>query len=188
MSLTGFLNLSTVYSLTGSDDEWLTSATSSSVAILVGLAETVCFVLLLFAVWDIVVHDHALPLPARKAEEAASPAIPAPQPKWQRKELLAMLALTAATAVVSFTYLGSLTAPQNPLDAADTTLTESVTLQGDTAALWVYPVSYTHLPEIDGNVLTPADTPLETGAFYNVTITDSDTYDLYGYVEEKLED
>ena len=40
-------------------------------------------------------------------------------------------------------------------------------------------------PEIDGNVLTPADTPLETGAFYNVTITDSDTYDLYGYVEEK---
>ena len=43
-------------------------------------------------------------------------------------------------------------------------------------------------PEIDGNVLTPADTPLDTGAFYNVTITDSDTYDLYGYVEEKLED
>ena len=26
------------------------------------------------------------------------------------------------------------------------------------------------------------------GAFYNVTITDADTYDLYGYVEEKLED
>ena len=43
-------------------------------------------------------------------------------------------------------------------------------------------------PEIDGNVLTPADTPLETGAFYNVTITDADTYDLYGYVEEKMED
>ena len=43
-------------------------------------------------------------------------------------------------------------------------------------------------PEIDGNVLTPADTPLETGAFYNVTITDADTYDLYGYTEEKLED
>ena len=43
-------------------------------------------------------------------------------------------------------------------------------------------------PEIDGNVLTPADTPLETGAFYRVTVTDADTYDLYGYVEEKLED
>ena len=43
-------------------------------------------------------------------------------------------------------------------------------------------------PEIDGCVLTPADTPLEEGAFYNVTVTDADTYDLYGYVEEKLED
>ena len=43
-------------------------------------------------------------------------------------------------------------------------------------------------PEIDGNVLTPADTPLETGACYKVTITDSDTYDLYGYAEERLED
>ena len=43
-------------------------------------------------------------------------------------------------------------------------------------------------PEIDGSVLTPADTPLETGAFYKVTITDSDTYDLYGYAEERLED
>ena len=43
-------------------------------------------------------------------------------------------------------------------------------------------------PEIDGCVLTPADTPLEVGAFYRVCITDADTYDLYGYVEEKLED
>ena len=43
-------------------------------------------------------------------------------------------------------------------------------------------------PEIDGNVLTPADTPLETGAFYRVVITDSDTYDLYGYVERDTED
>ena len=43
-------------------------------------------------------------------------------------------------------------------------------------------------PEIDGNVLTPADAPLETGAFYRVTITDSDTYDLYGYAESKVEE
>ena len=43
LSLTGFINLATVYSLTGSGDEWLTSATSSTVAILTGLVETVCF-------------------------------------------------------------------------------------------------------------------------------------------------
>ena len=151
MSLTGFINLCTVYSLTGSDDEWLTSATSSSVAILVGLAETVCFVLLLFAVWDIVANGHTLPLPARMAEAAVPPAAPAPQPKWQRKEILALLALTAATAVVSFAYLGSRTAPQNPLDATGTTLTETVTAEGGTAALWVYPgISY-------GGRLTVAD-------------------------------
>ena len=138
MSLTGFLNLSTVYSLTGSDDEWLTSATSSTVAILIGLAETVCFVLLLFAVWDIAVHGHTLPLP-EKAEEESAPPVPAPQPRWMRRELLALLGLTAATAVVSFVYLGSRTAPQNPLDATDTTLTETVTLQGDAVSLWVYP-------------------------------------------------
>ena len=63
LSLTGFINLATVYSLTGSDDEWLTSATSSTVAILTGLVETVCFVLLLFAMWDITRHSHTLPLP-----------------------------------------------------------------------------------------------------------------------------
>ncbi len=43
-------------------------------------------------------------------------------------------------------------------------------------------------PEIDGCVLTPSDVPLETGVFYNVTVTDSDTYDLYGYVENKVEE
>lgn len=47
--------------------------------------------------------------------------------------------------------------------------------------------SFADCPEIDGNVLTPADTPLEPGAFYRVEITDADTYDLYGAVCEKLE-
>lgn len=31
------------------------------------------------------------------------------------------------------------TAPQNPLDATDTVLTETVTPQGDAISLWVYP-------------------------------------------------
>ena len=37
-------------------------------------------------------------------------------------------------------------------------------------------------------LMTAADTPLEAGAFYNVTITDADTYDLYGYAESKVEE
>ena len=137
LSLTGFINLATVYSLTGSNDEWLTSATSSTVAVLTGLGETVCFVLLIFAVWDIARHGHTLALPETKPETA--PPVPAPQPKWTRREVGALLALTAATAVLSFSYLGSRTAPQDPLDATGTALSESVTLDGSAVSLWVYP-------------------------------------------------
>ena len=137
LSLTGFINLATVYSQTGTNDEWLTSATSSTVAVLTGLVETVCFVLLIFAVWDIARHGHTLALPETKPETA--PPVPAPQPKWTRREVGALLALTAATAVLSFSYLGSRTAPQDPLDATGTALSESVTLDGSAVSLWVYP-------------------------------------------------
>ena len=137
LSLTGFINLATVYSQTGTNDEWLTSATSSTVAVLTGLGETVCFVLLIFAVWDIARHGHTLALPETKPETA--PPVPAPQPKWTRREVGALLALTAATAVLSFSYLGSRTAPQDPLDATGTALSESVTLDGSAVSLWVYP-------------------------------------------------
>ena len=136
LSLTGFINLAAVYSLTGTEDEWLTSATSATVAILTGLGETVCFVLLLFAVWDITRHGHTLALPAGRVNAAATPDA---QPAWTRREVGALLALTAATAVLSFAYLGSRTAPQQPLDATNTALTETVTLQGDAVSLWVYP-------------------------------------------------
>ena len=74
-------------------------------AVLTGLGETVCFVLLIFAVWDIACHGHTLALPETKSETA--PPVPAPQPKWTRREVGALLALTAATAVLSFSYLGS---------------------------------------------------------------------------------
>ena len=136
LSLTGFINLAAVYSLTGTEDEWLTSATSATVAILTGLGETVCFVLLLFAVWDITRHGHTLALPAGRVNAAATPD---GQPAWTRREVGALLALTAATAVLSFAYLGSRTAPQQPLDATNTALTETVTLQGNAVSLWVYP-------------------------------------------------
>ena len=136
LSLTGFINLAAVYSLTGTEDEWLTSATSATVAILTGLGETVCFVLLLFAVWDITRHGHKLALPAGRVNAAATPDA---QPAWTRREVGTLLALTAAAAVLSFAYLGSRTAPQQPLDATNTALTETVTLQGDAVSLWVYP-------------------------------------------------
>ena len=137
LSLTGFLNLAEVYSLVGTDDEWLGSATSSGFAALVGLGETLCFLLLLFAVWDLALHGHTLPLRPRPAWP--EPAAPAGQPRWQRWEVLALLGLTAATAVLSFTYLGDTDAPQNPLDATNTVLSEDVTVEGDAVWLRAYP-------------------------------------------------
>ena len=93
----GFINLAAVYSLTGTEDEWLTSATSATVAILTGLGETVCFMLLLFAVWDITRHGHTLALPAGRVDAAATPDA---QPTWTRREVGALLALTAALVLV----------------------------------------------------------------------------------------
>ena len=52
------------------------------------LGETVCFVLLIFAVWDIAHHGHTLALPETKPETA--PPVPAPQPKWTRREVGAL--------------------------------------------------------------------------------------------------
>lgn len=137
LSLTGFLNLAAVYSLVGSDDEWLTSAASRLTATLVGFGETVCFLLLAFAVWDIVRHGHTAPLPRVESGRPLPP--PAAQPAWSGRERLALLGLTAATAAVSFAYLGDTTAPQAPLDATGTTLTEQFTLEGDALELWIYP-------------------------------------------------
>ena len=140
LSLTGFLNLVGVYSLAGTEDERLTSATSATFAALVGLAETICFVMLLFAVWDIALHGHALPLPGR-VPPAAAETVPAPagQPAWARREVLALLGLTLATAALSFAYLGDTDAPQNPLDATNTVLQQTITPGGDAVTLWVYP-------------------------------------------------
>ena len=149
LSLTGFLNLAAVYTQVGTEDEWLTSAASRLFTQLVGFAETAAFVLLAFTAWTLCRHGLTSPMGPRMGRSgertlrfsraAQSIALPDTQPRWTRREVLALLGLTAATAVLSFTYLGSLTAPQNPLDATDTTVTQTVTLQGDAAELWIYP-------------------------------------------------
>lgn len=147
LSLCGFVNLAAVYTLVDTDDEWMTSATSSLFAGVTGFAETVCFLLLAFAVYDIAVKGRTSPLkqPLNQGtgrhinRAAALSASPVPQPRWTRREELLLLGLTAATAVLSFTYLGEMTAPQNPLDATGTTLSEAVTVEGEATELWVYP-------------------------------------------------
>ena len=136
MTLTGFVNLCAVYVQVGTDDEWLTSASSDIIVRLLGLAETAFCVLLFLTVYDIVAHGHTLPLarpanagettPGRRLRQGVAGPL-----RWHRRELLAMGALTLATAVVSFVYLGDMTAPQNPLDATTASQTVQITIDSD---------------------------------------------------------
>ena len=138
-SLTSFLNLAVAYTVVDTDDMWLSSAVGREITLLGGLGETICFVLLVFAVWDIAVNGHTAPITKERsfAQNWLEP--PAPRPKWQPRELLALAGLTLATAAVSFCYLGSMTAPQNPLDATGTVLTVDVVPQQEVSGVWLYP-------------------------------------------------
>lgn len=147
LSLTALVNLSAVYSQNDTDDAWLTSATSALLTRAAGLAETVCCILLLAAVYDIVVYGATVPLVRRGQTISRQPGIdrarksPAAQPVWTRRELLGLGLLTLATAVVSFVYLGDMTAPQHPLDAQQGAQTVEFTIDSDLepATLWIYP-------------------------------------------------
>ena len=147
LSFTALVNLSAVYSQNDTDDAWLTSATSALLTRAAGLAETVCCILLLVAVYDIVVYGATVPLVRRGQTISRQPGIdrarksPAAQPVWTRRELLGMGLLTLATAVVSFVYLGDMTAPQHPLDAQQGAQTVEFTIDSDLepATLWIYP-------------------------------------------------
>ena len=138
-SLTSFLNLAVAYTVVDTDDMWLSSAVGREITLLGGLGETLCFLLLGFAVWDIAVNGHSAPLVKEHSFAQNWLEAPAPCPKWQPRELLTLAALTLATAAVSFCYLGSMTAPQNPLDAADTAVTVEVTPQQAVRGVWLYP-------------------------------------------------
>lgn len=137
LALTGTVNLATVYAQAGTEDEWLMNATNQIMVRLTGLAETACCLLLAFAVWDLLVRGHAAAFP--KGEPCAAAQPPAALPRWQRREVAALLGLTAATAVLSFSYLGALTAPQNPVQAIGTVERYTVTVPGEATELWVYP-------------------------------------------------
>ena len=137
LSLTGFINLATVYSLTGTNDEWLTSATSSTVAVLTGLGETVCFVTA-----DLCSVGHCPPWPhAGPARDKAGncPARARTAAEMDPPRGGGAVGADGGWRVLSFSYLGSRTAPQDPLDATGTALSESVTLDGSAVSLWVYP-------------------------------------------------
>lgn len=136
LSVTGLLNLAVVYSTVGTDDEFLTGATSVLMTRLTGLAATLLCVLLLWEAWRLCggAQPQRLALP-----ELTLPEPPAPQPPWTKKEALRLAALTLAAAVVSFAYLGERTAPQTGVNANGGSAYSTVALSAPATELWVYP-------------------------------------------------
>lgn len=199
LSLTGFVNLAAAYAAAGSEDEWMMSATARTVTRLTGMAETVCFLLLAVAVWDLCVNARHLPLPVRARPDAAPPA---EQPDWTGRERLALTALTLLTAAVSFAYLGDTAAPQNPVNANGTAAAFTLEVQGQPAEVWVYPgistsgtgrllitaaeqngtvTDVTTLVDMElsyANPFTWQRQPLSGGTAYTVTVSDGMVMEL----------
>ncbi|MFI3169999.1 MAG: phospholipid carrier-dependent glycosyltransferase [Faecalibacterium sp.] len=87
------------------------------------------------------------------AKTEKAPYIPSPQPKWSKGEIIFLSVLMVAVSVLSFVYLGDLTAPQTSLDLRENTALETVVVEGDAAALWVYPA----VTSSDASVLVLAE-------------------------------
>lgn len=136
LSLTSLINLAMVYTSVGTEDEFFTSAQASLLVRLVGAAEVICFVALAAAAGRLLLTGKVCPVQLRA--RSAAYARPAPQPRWGRGEKVFLCALTAMVTALGLTYLGDLTAPQNPLDATGTVLTARVELSGPAQEVWVY--------------------------------------------------
>ena len=136
LSLTSLLNLAIVYSSVGTSDEFLSSAQAVLLVRFAGLAETVCFVLLALAAGRLLLTGRVCQIHMRPRREVW--AAPALQPVWAKWEWAALGGLTLAALVLGLVYLGDTTAPENPLDASGTTVTETVTVEGRASQIWLY--------------------------------------------------
>lgn len=134
---TALLDMAAVYTNVGGDDQFLTSASSQLLMRGTGLAETLLFVLLARCVWRWCAGGETEPLALRPPQTFV--AAPAPQPRWSRREALALAGLTLATAALSFAGLGDRTAPQTCVDANGSRYETTLAVQGAVAELWVYP-------------------------------------------------
>ncbi len=135
-SLTCLLNQAVIYSQVGTEDEFLTSATSRLMVRIVSGAQVVLFGLLVYAVWQILICNRCRPWVL--GEAGAQPQAPKPQPAWSRREALTLALITLATAGISFVGLGDLSAPQTLLDSRQQTVSGQLRVEGEPQSLWVY--------------------------------------------------
>lgn len=128
LNLLALLNMAAVYSLAKTEDEWLTSATSSLFGRICGLGETILCVYLFYVGCKLVFTGKFRPLVAAASRERATP-------DWTRREALLLAAFTAVVAVFSFAGLGDTAAPETTLTGSHA---ETVTVEGEPETLWVY--------------------------------------------------
>ncbi len=147
LALTSLLNMALVYTTVGTDDEFLRSVTHALVLRSVGLAETILFVLLLRECWQLCSIAPPIWKQQQKRSEAAAKPEPfgSPVPAWTKREAWLLAGLTLVVAVVSFAYLGDLTAPQTHVDTnGGGTAQFTIDTQGDAQEIWVYSGISTH--------------------------------------------
>ncbi len=143
LALVSLFNMAQVYCNVGGEDEFLSSALNQLVLRSTGLAETVLFGMLLWQAWQLsrpeapVSETHRIL--RRKIAPAQAARVRREAPAWTRQEALGLVALTAVTALVSFVYLGELSAPQNGVDTNGNQQAQYVlTVPDEAQSIWVY--------------------------------------------------
>ncbi len=139
-SLIGLVNLVQVYSYAGTDDEFMTGTLPALAARLGGWAEAACFILLAWTAAELLL---GAPVQAVEHAPLAAPSLPLPQPRWTKAELVRLGILSLAVLAVSVWNLGDTKAPQNALNAQDTTQVVFANASAAVSEAWVYPgISY----------------------------------------------
>ncbi len=195
-SLTALINLALVYSVLDTDDNFLTSATSITIMQTTGLITTILFCILCYDVWKFCKGDviETFDEKVMNTIEQTSLNKPAPQPKWSKKEVAFVAGLTVAVAILSFSYLGELTAPQSVMRVTDGTYTESVAVDGEATKMWVYTgvvksgatlsVTDEHGTEVlnvslaQGGLFQWLTHDITSSSVYNVTVTDAEIMEI----------
>lgn len=135
LSLSTLLNLALVLASNGTEDQFLTSDTARVMIALVSLANLVGTVMVWSACLRLCRGGQICTL---KETPAVNLAVPVPQPRWTRSELLWLAGGTLLVAAASLTNLGDFTAPQNP-EVVQGTQAYTVEVEGEVSSLWIYP-------------------------------------------------
>ncbi len=191
-SLTALINMAVVYSVLDTDDNFLTSATSVTIMQSTGLIVTILFGILCFEIWKICKGEEIKTFDKKVLDSTVQTTLnkPKEQPKWSKKEIVFVVSLTALVAILSFSYLGDLTAPQNVMRVTDGTYTESVAVSGEATKMWIYTGVVKHdatLSVTDEQGAEVLNVSLAQGGLFQWLIHDITSSSLYNVTVKNAE-